>query len=194
MALLEWFLSDGLFEGLKEGFHSWKKERIYPKTHVSKTRLNFIIQCLWLCGTIVFTCLEMQEILLFTSLFKDTLKEFHALLMQVFITHRWQRSQCIYLLHCDLIELQRVTRGCVTSLPKRSHRVRRKPVSKTEERCRSQKGEMDAKKYKNKYIAQSDNMVTQKAARNHQSLNLKHLFTTGVVTLWEKISLDNPHV
>lgn len=27
MALLEWFLSDRLFEGLKEGFHSWKKKK-----------------------------------------------------------------------------------------------------------------------------------------------------------------------
>lgn len=147
MALLEWFLSDGLFEGLKEGFHSWKKERIYPKTHVSKTRLNFIIQCLWLCGTIVFTCLEMQEILLFTSLFKNILKEFHALLMQVFITHRWQRSHCIYLLHCDLTELQRVTQGCVTSLPRSSYRVKRNPAPKTEEKLRSRKGEMDTKNY-----------------------------------------------
>lgn len=37
-------------------------------------------------------------------------------------------------------------------------------------------------------------MVIQKAAKNHQSLNLECNFTTGVKTLWEKISLDNPHV
>lgn len=139
MALLEWFLSDGLFEGLKEGFHSWKKERIFPKTHVSKTRLNFIIQCLWLCGTIVFTCLEKQEILLFTTLFKNILKEFSALLVQVFITHRWQRGECIFLLKCDLIELQRVTQGCVTSLPRWSYRINRKPISNMEERFRPSK-------------------------------------------------------
>ena len=50
---------------------------------------------------------------------------------------------------------------------------------------------MDGKIIKN-YIAQSDNMITQEAAGNHQPLNSKHHFTTGVVTLWEKISLDNP--
>lgn len=182
MALLEWFLSDGLFEGLKEGFHSWKKERVYPKTHVSKTRLNFIIQCLWLCGTIVFTCLEMQEILLFTSLFKNILKEFHALLMQVLITHRWQRSQCIYLLHGDLTELQRVTRGCVTSLPRQSYRVKGKPVSKTEERFRSQKGEMDAKIHKKKKKKIHGSVWQHghpESCQESQSLNLKHHFTTG---------------
>lgn len=167
MALLEWFLSDGLFEGLKEGFHSWKKERIYAKTHVSKTRLNFIIQCIRLGGTIVFACLKMQEILLFTSLFKSILKEFGALLMQVFITHRWQRSECIYLWKCDLVELQRVRWGCVTSWPRWSWRVNRKPISSIEERFRPQTGEMDGKIIKD-HIAQSDNMVTQESAGNHQ--------------------------
>lgn len=65
--------------------------------------------------------------------------------MQVFITHKWQRNQCIYLLHCDLIELQRVTRGCVTSQPRWSYRIKRIPVSNTEERLISQRGQMDAK-------------------------------------------------
>lgn len=111
--------------------------------------------------------------------------------MQVFITHRWQRSECIYLLKCDLIELQRVTRGCETSLPKWSYRVNIKSISNTEERFRLQTGEIDGKIIQN-HIAHSDNMVTQEPAGNHQPLNSKHNFTTGLVSLWEKLSLDNP--
>lgn len=100
--------------------------------------------------------------------------------MQVFITHRWQKSECNYLIKCDLIELQRVTRSCVTSLQKWNGRINRKPSSSMEERVRPQTGEMDGKITKN-WIVQSNNMVTQEAAGN-QSLNLKHHFTTEMVT------------